>query len=382
MKAAAWLVVVVLLPLHAAAAMTAETIVWRGARLAASAELAQVAKLQLDTFDPAPDPTEKKPTLLNSLFGGGGGSAASREARADRLTAELVERVSKGSDIIVVEGGDDATDSVLGSADLSEQEMLLPTHSLAEGLYLSSMAVDASSRRSGIGRALLRAAEDRAASRGATVIWLHVESGNSGARALYEQEGFTKQAESAQLASFTSALDLRQKEPLLLKKMLPAAAATTSRGGTPSMRLAARPRTRRTSRVVAMRASGDEPPKTFGMASPSPAPPAAQTFGMAAPAAPAAASAPSASPAPAPAPAALAVNPIATFSTSAGEIRCELFLDDMPITASNFVALAESGCVASAAPGHPRRSARLLASPSCSHPRPSARLLASSTQFL
>ena len=36
-------------------------------------------------------------------------------------------------------------------------------------------------------------------------------------------------------------------------------------------------------------------------------------------------------------------NPIATFSTTMGDIKCEIFLEQMPITASNFIDLANSG---------------------------------------
>jgi len=36
-------------------------------------------------------------------------------------------------------------------------------------------------------------------------------------------------------------------------------------------------------------------------------------------------------------------NPIATFNTSEGVIKCEIFLDQMPITASNFIDLANTG---------------------------------------
>ncbi len=36
-------------------------------------------------------------------------------------------------------------------------------------------------------------------------------------------------------------------------------------------------------------------------------------------------------------------NPVATFETSMGNITCELFLDKMPITCSNFIDLANSG---------------------------------------
>ena len=177
--------------------------------------LASVAQLQMEVFDPAPE-TAEKPSLMASLFGGGGGGTSSRAARVERLTEELVERVAKGSDIWVV-----AEDDVpLGTADLSEQEMLLPTHSLAEGLYLSSMAVDAGARRRGIGREMLQAALQRAAERGASGVFLHVEKANEPALRLYEGEGFVRLPASPRYSAFTSALKLSQKEPLLLFKGL------------------------------------------------------------------------------------------------------------------------------------------------------------------
>ncbi|MDB5213952.1 MAG: Peptidyl-prolyl cis-trans isomerase, partial [Myxococcaceae bacterium] len=36
-------------------------------------------------------------------------------------------------------------------------------------------------------------------------------------------------------------------------------------------------------------------------------------------------------------------NPIATLETSLGNIKVELFVDQMPVTAGNFVNLAKSG---------------------------------------
>ena len=36
-------------------------------------------------------------------------------------------------------------------------------------------------------------------------------------------------------------------------------------------------------------------------------------------------------------------NPIATFDTTLGSIKCELYLEQMPITVSNFIDLANSG---------------------------------------
>merc|ERR1711998_756891 len=39
----------------------------------------------------------------------------------------------------------------------------------------------------------------------------------------------------------------------------------------------------------------------------------------------------------------MAANPKATFHTTMGDITCEIFLNQMPITASNFIDLAQSG---------------------------------------
>merc|ERR1711934_363361 len=36
-------------------------------------------------------------------------------------------------------------------------------------------------------------------------------------------------------------------------------------------------------------------------------------------------------------------NPVATFDTTMGQIKCEIFLEQMPLTASNFIDLANSG---------------------------------------
>ena len=87
---------------------------------------------------------------------------------------------------------------------------------------------------------------------------------------------------------------------------------------------------------IVMASPPTPPPKTFGRAvtQKTPSPPA-QSFGKAKPAAvvPSATVAPST----------LSVNPIVTFTTSAGTIRCELFLSECPITVSNFVDLAETG---------------------------------------
>lgn len=61
----------------------------------------------------------------------------------------------------------------------------------ANRLEIVGVAVDPAHRRSGIGRALLRAVIDSARERGLAMVTLHVSTANEGALALYEREGFT-----------------------------------------------------------------------------------------------------------------------------------------------------------------------------------------------
>lgn len=60
------------------------------------------------------------------------------------------------------------------------------------GARLYSIAVDPARRRPGLGRALLRAAEETAAGRGATEMRLEVREDNARAIALYEDAGFQR----------------------------------------------------------------------------------------------------------------------------------------------------------------------------------------------
>ena len=194
-------------------------------RLATDVDLPRIAQLQLDVFDPLPEapPAASKPSLFASLMGGGSSPeriAKQRRERAERLTTSLGDRMAQGSDLYIVEAEAEDGLVLVGSADLSEQEMMLPSHAIAEGLYLSSMAVDASFRRRGIGRMLLRRAVERAEERGAECIWLHVEKANGAALTLYQADGFAKQAETPRHAAFTSALELQQYEPMLFCKRL------------------------------------------------------------------------------------------------------------------------------------------------------------------
>ena len=65
-----------------------------------------------------------------------------------------------------------------------------PLTTLTECAYVADLAVLEPYRRRGIGRALLRAAEERALARGATNIRIEVLAANSPARDLYDAEGY------------------------------------------------------------------------------------------------------------------------------------------------------------------------------------------------
>lgn len=201
-------------------------------RVASRDELDLVARLQLDVFVPF----AQKPVLLpvlNGLF-----EANQRSVRVGmrrRLCDDIGTRVDKGSDILVAavaadqapplpdQGGLDGFYSeadvrLLGTVDISVQEMDLPTHLLSDGLYLSHMAVDPAFRRLGLGVKLLTAAEDAARSRGAQGIYLHVERSNAGARKLYEQCGYLQRPENAVNLGFTTALKVMHRDVVLLYK--------------------------------------------------------------------------------------------------------------------------------------------------------------------
>ena len=82
--------------------------------------------------------------------------------------------------------GDDAGASrIIGTIDCSTAEFALPTHSLADGMYLCALCVHPRARRRGVGRSLVEAAIDFARSRGVEALYLHVEPDNAAATALY-----------------------------------------------------------------------------------------------------------------------------------------------------------------------------------------------------
>jgi ribosomal protein S18 acetylase RimI-like enzyme len=189
-------------------------------REACSDELDGVARLQLDVFLPS-TPTPTFVPMLSEMMAGN--QRAVRAGMRRQLCSDIAVRVSKGSDILVAAVPADgaarqqhaavyaeADVRLLGTVDLSSQEVALPTHPLSEGLYLSHMAVDPQFRRHGVGRKLLAAAEAAARARAAGGgIYLHVERTNAGARSLYEQCGFVRLPDTAPHAAFTCALNVQ-----------------------------------------------------------------------------------------------------------------------------------------------------------------------------
>jgi len=174
-------------------------------------DLEKVAKLQLDAFAP-----EAEAPSRFAFFT----PRDSREARARRLADELATRRKGGSDLWAVK---QSAEELLATADLSAQELLLPSHSLGGdgSLYLSSMIVVEAVRRQGVATTLLAAVEDRARHREAPGIWLHVEPFNTAAIGLYTNAGYTRQPDNRQNTGFTDALwPNRSPRPVLFYKSL------------------------------------------------------------------------------------------------------------------------------------------------------------------
>ena len=219
-------------------------------RIAGEDELLAVARLMLDVF--APESPPAAPALLpfmTSLLEANQRTA--RAAAAGRLAAELSQRVAVGSTIfIAAEAGvpADGAESglpLLGTVDLSSQEMELPTHGLTGqlahvhtgacprrvrdkprhvpvgSLYMSTLAVDSAHRKRGLGLALLRAAEAEASAQGVEGIYLHVEAANAGALSLYRGAGYSAVPPTPLLTTFTRALHLTHTDPILMFKRVP-----------------------------------------------------------------------------------------------------------------------------------------------------------------
>lgn len=108
---------------------------------------------------------------------------------------------------------------LLGTVDLSVQEMQLPTHAIAEGMYVSHMAIAPSARRQGIARALLAEVVELAKERGEDRLYLHVEPSNAPAVSLYESAGYAKQGDVPPYGAFTRALKLQDRAVLYAKTL-------------------------------------------------------------------------------------------------------------------------------------------------------------------
>jgi len=72
----------------------------------------------------------------------------------------------------------------------------------AEDCWVEDVYVDEAARGSGLGRALVEAACERARARGCKRIELDVDEGNAAARALYESLGFSSGKRPGQLSLF------------------------------------------------------------------------------------------------------------------------------------------------------------------------------------
>ncbi|EOD32567.1 hypothetical protein EMIHUDRAFT_230722 [Emiliania huxleyi CCMP1516] len=194
-------------------------------RIAGEDELQAVARLMLDVFAPESPAAPALLPFMTSLLEANQRTA--RAAAAGRLAAELSQRVAIGSTIfIAAEAGVPADGAegglpLLGTVDLSSQEMELPTHGLTGSLYMSTLAVDSAHRKRGLGRALLRAAEAEASAQGVEGIYLHVEAANAGALSLYRGAGYSAVQPTPLLTTFTRALHLTHADPILMFKRVP-----------------------------------------------------------------------------------------------------------------------------------------------------------------
>ena len=210
-------------------------------RIATDDDIESVAALQIDVFVPPPLPPPSLPLLASYWLLQ---QAESRKQMRKRLAADLRRRVDKGSTLLVASAPrsalpatdesavaptsmpslsyeEDEDELLLGTVDLSTQELELPTHGIADdAMYLSHLCVLPAYRRQGVGRRLLEAAQETASACGAYGIYLHVERANGEALGLYQSAGFATMPSSAMYVTFTRALNLQQREPLLLHKVL------------------------------------------------------------------------------------------------------------------------------------------------------------------
>jgi len=104
---------------------------------------------------------------------------------ADEIQAS-VERIMAGADGEYLLGAADGTDA----SGVCQLRFRWSVWKSAEDCWLEDLYVQESARRSGLGRALVEAAVERARERGSRRIELDVNEDNAPARALYEACGF------------------------------------------------------------------------------------------------------------------------------------------------------------------------------------------------
>jgi len=112
------------------------------------------------------------------------------EAAFQLASVARLRRVPRSPRLIALAGDDErvaATVAAAGGAVIGRGEAVLD----GDWLGLHGLFVDPAHRRHGIGRAVLHALVEWGAERGATTAWLHVETDNDSALALYERLGFT-----------------------------------------------------------------------------------------------------------------------------------------------------------------------------------------------
>lgn len=110
----------------------------------------------------------------------------SRALRACRATDAPLDDDSRGVPVVIRSTDGDQLEVVTGDGAARGWAVLD-----GDWLGLHSLWVDPDRRRRGLGRLVLAELLDWGASRGATTAWLHVETDNPGAVALYEGAGFT-----------------------------------------------------------------------------------------------------------------------------------------------------------------------------------------------
>ncbi len=126
-------------------------------------------------------------------------------------------RDSNARTIVAERGG-----RVVGVATVQARTSLTSDRRIA---WLGGFAVDATSRRSGIGRAMLDAIDDAARSLGCTTIDLQSSAWRDGAHAFYRNNGFD---EAARAARFSRAVPMPQPSASLETRFLACAARAAS----------------------------------------------------------------------------------------------------------------------------------------------------------